>query len=153
MNNRLITMAVAAAVVAVDQISKAWALSTLADGPTSVLGDFLVLRLVRNSGAAFNSFQNLGVLIGLVAVVVVVILIRVSGSVQHRREAIVFGLILGGAVGNLSDRIFRANGFLDGEVVDWIDLWFIPTFNVADASLTVGAAVAVLVAFLPKTKV
>jgi signal peptidase II len=140
---------VGASVLLLDQLTKWWALATFGDGrTTSLIGDFLVLRLVKNPGAAFNSLQGSGVLIAVLAIVVVLILVRVSGSAEHRREAVVFGLILGGAVGNLADRIFRAEGFLDGKVIDWIDLWFIPTFNVADASLTIGAALAVIVAFL-----
>ncbi|MGI9649477.1 MAG: signal peptidase II [Acidimicrobiia bacterium] len=150
MTNRSLALAVAGAIVVLDQITKWWALNALDDGPISIIGDFLVLRLVRNPGAAFNSLQGSGVLIAVLAIAIVLVLVRVSGSAEHRHEAVVFGLILGGAAGNLADRIFRADGFLDGEVVDWIDLWFIPTFNVADASLTVGATIAVLVAVLPK---
>ena len=148
MNPRLIAVAVGAVVLVADQLTKWWALSV--DMPISLIGDFLVLRLVRNPGAAFNSLQGSGVLIAVLAIAVVLVLVRVSGSAEHRREAIVFGLILGGAVGNLADRIFRADGFLDGKVIDWVDLWFIPTFNVADASLTIGATLAVLVAFVTK---
>lgn len=153
MTSRAVALLVATGVVIADQLTKWWALETFADGPTSLIGDFLVLKLVRNPGAAFNSLQGSGVLIAVIAIVVVLVLVRVSGSAEHRHEAVVFGLILGGAAGNLADRIFRADGFLNGEVVDWISLWFIPTFNVADASLTIGAAAAVLAAFIPKTKV
>ncbi len=153
MNPRLVALAVAAVVVTADQLTKWWALVAFADGPTTVLGDFLVFRLVRNPGAAFNSLRGSGVLIAVIAIAVVLVLVRISGTAEHRHEEIVFGLILGGAAGNLADRIFRADGFLDGAVVDWIDLWFIPTFNIADASLTIGAALAVLVAFFTKTKV
>ena len=152
MNPRLVALTVGAVVVVVDQLTKWWALATFADGPTSMIGDFLVFRLVRNPGAAFNSLQGSGVLIAVLAFAVVLVLVRVSGAAEHRHETVVFGLIMGGAAGNLADRIFRADGFLDGAVVDWIDLWFIPTFNVADASLTVGALLAVLVTILPRTK-
>jgi signal peptidase II len=148
--NRTLALAVAAAILVVDQLTKWWALNVLDDGPISIIGDFLVLRLVRNPGAAFNSLQGSGVLIAVLAIAIVLVLVRVSGSAEHRHEAVVFGLILGGAAGNLVDRIFRADGFLNGEVVDWVDLWLIPTFNVADASLTVGAAIAILVTVLPK---
>lgn len=150
MTNRTLALAVAAAILVVDQLTKWWALNVLDDGPISIIGDFLVLRLVRNPGAAFNSLQGSGVLIAVLAIAIVLVLVRVSGSAEHRHEAVVFGLILGGAAGNLVDRIFRADGFLNGEVVDWVDLWLIPTFNVADASLTVGAAIAILVTVLPK---
>lgn len=150
MTNRTLALAVAAAILVVDQLTKWWALNVLDDGPISIIGDFLVLRLVRNPGAAFNSLQGSGVLIAVLAIAIVLVLVRVSGSAEHRHEAVVFGLILGGAAGNLADRVFRADGFLNGEVVDWVDLWLIPTFNVADASLTVGAAIAILVTVLPK---
>ena len=152
MNPRRVALIIGAIVVVADQLTKWWALTAFSDGPTSLIGDFLTFRLVRNSGAAFNSLQGSGVLIAVIAIVVVLVLVRVSGTAEHRHEAWVFGLILGGAAGNLADRIFRADGFLDGAVVDWIDLWFIPTFNVADASLTIGATLAVLVTFIPKTK-
>lgn len=153
MNPRLVALAVGAVVVVLDQLTKWWALASFSDGPTSIIGDFLTFRLVRNPGAAFNSLQGSGVLIAVLAFAVVLVLVRVSGTAEHRHETVVFGLILGGAAGNLADRIFRADGFLDGAVVDWVDLWFIPTFNVADASLTIGATLAVLVTFLPKTRV
>jgi signal peptidase II len=61
---------------------------------------------------------------------------------------IALALVLGGALGNLTDRIFRGSGVLDGHVVDWIDWWFIPTFNIADAALNVGVAVLLLSALL-----
>jgi signal peptidase II len=150
---RRVALLIGAIVVIADQLTKWWALAAFSDGPTSIIGDFLAFKLVRNSGAAFNSLQGSGVLIAVIAIVVVLVLVRVSGTAEHRHEAWVFGLILGGAAGNLADRIFRADGFLDGAVVDWIDLWFIPTFNVADASLTIGASLAVLVSFIPKTRV
>lgn len=149
MSNRSIALAVAAAIIGADQLTKWWAINALDDGSISLIGDFLALRLVFNPGAAFNSLQGSGVLIAVIAIVVVLVLVRVSASAEHRSEAIVFGLILGGAAGNLADRIFRADDFLDGKVVDWIDLWFIPTFNVADSSLTVGAILAVLISFRP----
>lgn len=153
MSLRRVALLIGAMVVIGDQLTKWWALSALSDGPISVIGDFLTFRLVRNSGAAFNSLQGSGVLIAVIAIAVVLVLVRVSATAERPHEAVVFGLILGGAAGNLADRIFRADGFLDGAVVDWIDLWFIPTFNVADASLTIGATLAVLVTFIPKTRV
>ena len=152
MSNRSIALAVAAVILVLDQLTKWWAVNALDDGPITIIEDFLVLKLVFNPGAAFSSLQGSGVLIAVIAIAVVLVLVRVSGSAEHRHEAVVFGLILGGAAGNLLDRIFRADGFLDGKVVDWIDLWFIPTFNVADSSLTVGALLAVAVAFLPKSR-
>ena len=150
MTNRSLALTVAVTVVVADQLTKWWALNALDDGPISLIGEFLVLKLVRNPGAAFNSLQGSGVLIAVLAIAVVLVLVRVSSSAEHRHEAVVLGLILGGAAGNLGDRIFRADGFLNGEVVDWVDLWFIPTFNIADASLTIGAAIALIVSVWPK---
>jgi signal peptidase II len=71
---------------------------------------------------------------------VVGLLLYVLGRSSRRVEVFALGLILGGALGNLGDRVFRGDGFLDGAVVDWIDWWFIPTFNVADMALNIGVA-------------
>lgn len=150
MTGRRLALAVAAAVVTLDQLTKWWAVNALDDGPIEILGEFLRLRLVFNPGGAFNSLQNAGVLLGVVAIGAVLILVRLSGSAADNREAVVFGLILGGAAGNLIDRIFRADGFLDGKVVDWISFDFFPTFNVADSAVTIGAILAILIALFQK---
>ena len=150
MTGRRPALAVAAAVVVADQLTKWWAVNALADGPIEVIGEFLRFRLVLNPGGAFNSLQNAGVLLGVVAIGAVLVLVRLSGSAADNREAVIFGLILGGAVGNLIDRLFRGGGFLDGEVVDWISFNFFPTFNVADSAVTIGAALAVLIALFQK---
>jgi signal peptidase II len=63
---------------------------------------------------------------------------------RPRLEVIGFGFIMGGAIGNLADRIFRAEGFLDGKVIDWINLWVIPTFNLADTSITVAVVLLII---------
>ena len=84
MSNRSIALAVAAVVIGLDQLTKWWALNALDDGPITVLGEFLTLKLVFNPGAAFNSLQGSGVLIAVIAIVVVLVLVRVSGSAEHR---------------------------------------------------------------------
>ena len=63
-------------------------------------------------------------------------------------EVVAFGFILGGAMGNLLDRIFRGDGLLDGKVIDWVNLWFIPTGNVADASVTAAVVLLLIHAWL-----
>ena len=71
----------------------------------------------------------------------------VLGSLRVARptlEVVALGLVLGGANGNLMDRVFRGDGFLDGKVIDWVNMWIIPTFNVADASVTVAVALLVI---------
>jgi len=148
--NRKLAVAVAATVLVADQLTKWWALEALADGPISVFGDFWRFRVVRNSGAAFGTLQNAGVLLAIIAVVAILLLLRVSASTEHRSEAVIFGLVLGGAAGNLVDRVFRGDGFFDGRVVDWIDFSFWPTFNVADSAITVAVLMAVATAFRAK---
>ncbi len=138
--------------VVLDQLTKNWARDTFADGPTSVIGDWLQFRYSENPGAAFSSFTGSGPIIGIIAVGVTVFLVYLISRSGRTVELAALGLILGGALGNLTDRIFRGEGFLDGAVVDWIDWWFIPTFNVADAALNVGVAVLLVAAlFFPET--
>ncbi len=129
----------------VDQLTKNWARDNLAgEAPLEVIGTWLQFTYTKNPGAAFSSFTGSGRTIGLIAIGVVVFLLVLIGKSTRRSEAIGLGLILGGALGNLTDRIARADGFLDGAVVDWIDWWFIPTFNIADAALNVGVVVLLL---------
>lgn len=123
-------------VVAVDQLTKWWAVTRLDQGPIHLVGT-LDLELTRNTGSAFSLFQGQSFL--LVAVVVVLVaglLVMVWQSPTDGRAA-VLGLILGGALGNLSDRLFRGD---HGAVVDFVALHFWPTFNAADASIVVGCA-------------
>ncbi len=113
-----------------------------------MIDGFLRLHLTTNTGAAFSLFQNSGPLIGIIAIGVVVMIFVVLGDASKRIEAVALGMVLGGAVGNLLDRVFRGNGFLDGAVVDWIDWWWIPTFNVADAAITSGVALLLIATFI-----
>ena len=129
----------------VDQITKNWARDNLAgEAPLEVIGTWLQVTYTKNPGAAFSLFTGSGRTIGLIAIGVVVFLLVLIGKSTRRSETVGLGLILGGALGNLTDRIARGDGFLDGSVVDWIDWWFIPTFNIADAALNVGVAVLLL---------
>lgn len=148
--NRRLAVVIAAAVLLADQLTKWWAFEALADGPIKIFGDFFQFRLVRNSGAAFGTLQNAGVLLAIIAIVAILLLIRVSATTEHRHEAIIFGLVLGGATGNLVDRVFRADGFFDGRVVDWVDFSFWPTFNIADSAITIAVLLALVFAFRAK---
>lgn len=141
----LLLWGVAIAVVAVDQLTKAWAMSALSDGHRiRVLGDVLGLVLVRNPGAAFSFATGQTWIFTIVAVVVTVIVIRVSRRLGTRWWAVTLGLVLGGAVGNLIDRLVRDPGVFRGHVVDFIDYAGFFVGNVADIAI-VGAAVAVIV--------
>ncbi len=148
--HRLLLAAVAAAVIAVDQLSKWWALERVADHPIEVAWT-LRLHVTRNTGAAFSMFGQggWGPLIGVVALAVVGLLLWQGRTITSRIGAVALGLILGGALGNLADRLFRANdGFLSGAVVDFIDLQWWPVFNVADAGVVIGSILLVLVTLL-----
>ena len=135
-------------VVLLDQLTKTWALRVAADEPIELISGFLQIRVARNTGAAFSILTGWGPLIGIIAVGVVVLIFVVLRDAGHQIEAVGLGLILGGAVGNLLDRVFRGDGFFDGAVVDFVDFDFFPTFNVADAALNVGVALLLIAAFL-----
>jgi signal peptidase II len=127
-------------VVVLDQLTKWWALERLSGGRTIDLVWTLRFKLVRNSGAAFSTGRGLGPLLGVLAVVVVVLLVRYGRMAASRTTAFATGLVLGGAFGNLADRAFRSGsgGFLGGYVVDFVDLQWWPVWNVADAAIVVG---------------
>ena len=135
---------VAAAVVAVDQLTKWWALRTLPDRTIHLVWT-LRLDLARNTGAAFSRFVGQGPIIGLLAIGVVAVLLWQGRTVSSRAGAVALGLILGGALGNLVDRAFRGGGFLHGAVVDFIDAQWWPVFNVADSCVVIGAILLVVV--------
>ncbi len=137
----------AAVVVALDQLSKWWATSTLADGPIVVIDGWFQFRLTFNSGASFSLFSGGGQIIALVAIGVVIMIFYVLGDASRRLEALALGLVLGGALGNLADRIFRGSGLLDGSVVDFIDFRSFPTFNVADMAINIGVFLLFVAAF------
>jgi signal peptidase II len=136
-------LAIAAAVVLVDQLTKQWALEALDDGPIDVVWT-LRFNLAFNTGMAFSQATGIGPIIGVVALVVIVGLLVSVGRSSSRLYPWAVGLIIGGAIGNLADRLFRDPGWLRGAVVDFIDLQWWPIFNVADIGITVGGALLLL---------
>jgi signal peptidase II len=137
---------VAAAVVAVDHLTKWLALRELAGRDVDLVGS-LRLHLVYNNGTAFGLGSRFAPLIALAAVVVVVVLLGFGRTLTGRVPSIAIAAIIGGAVGNLLDRLLReGSGFLGGPVVDFIDLQWWPVFNVADMAITIGAVVLALTA-------
>ena len=148
LNLRLLAGLAAILVVIADQASKAWAVDGLADGPTVIIEGWLNLKLVFNTGASFSFFAKGGAVIGLLVIAVVVIIFFALRDTGRRLDAIALGMVLGGAVGNLLDRVFRGDGFLDGAVVDFINVPFFATFNVADVAINVGVALLLIGAFL-----
>lgn len=137
----------AAGVVALDQLTKAWAISALADGPIAIIDTTVQFRLARNTGAAFSLFASGGPIVGIIVIGVVILIFVALGDASRRLEAVALGLVLGGAVGNLLDRAFRGDDFLSGAVVDFAYTSFFPTFNVADTAITFGVALLLLSAF------
>jgi signal peptidase II len=131
-------------VLALDLLTKLWAVRALSDGPVLVLGDDIGFRLARNTGGAFSMFQGFTPLLALVAGVVAYFLIRTVRRTHDTLLLVALSLVLGGALGNLIDRVFRAPGFLRGGVVDFVHVGSFPTFNVADASITIGAGLVIV---------
>ncbi len=136
-SNRLLLLSVAAAVLLADQLTKLWALRELADGSIHLFWT-IRLRLVFNQGTAFGLGSSLAPVITVAAVVVSLLLLRLTWSTPRRSVALLAGLVLGGALGNLGDRAFRGDGFFGGSVVDFVDPQWWPVFNVADAAISVG---------------
>jgi signal peptidase II len=139
-----LTAAVAVLVLLLDQLTKRWALSHLDDlSPQHVIWT-LQWNLSFNSGMAFSKGQGIGPIIGLAALIVVAVIAVSVRRIDSKSVAVAAGLVMGGALGNLADRVFRGDGWLDGAVIDFIDFQWFPIFNVADMAVNVGGAVFVL---------
>jgi len=135
----------AATVIVVDQITKAIAVSALSDGRSvHVIDDVVRWTLERNPGAAFGIFRRAPVLFTVLAIVVSMVIVWVSSHARTTLHRIALGLVLGGALGNLVDRLFRPPGPFRGHVVDFIDFRVWPTFNLADSAVVVGAILLAL---------
>ena len=136
---------VAAFVLALDIASKVTVVATLANrAPIRLLGGFLTLRVDRNPGAAFSLGTSMTVVFSAIAITVIVVILRTSRRIRSLPWAITLGLLLGGATGNLADRIFRYPGVFRGYVVDWIQVPHWPVFNLADSAIVCGGILAVL---------
>lgn len=125
----------------------------LEHAPVRTLGGVVYVQQTRNSGAAFSLGTGFTVILTVVAVAVVVFIVRTAGRLRSAGWAVALGLILGGALGNLGDRVFRSPGFGRGHVVDWISLFgpdakYWPIFNVADSGIVCGAVLAAVLALV-----
>jgi signal peptidase II len=144
-------VAVAVTALALDVVSKVLVAAKLGDGQqVRILGGAIYLDEARNSGAAFSLGTGFTIVLTAIAIVVVAVIIRTASRMRSTAWAVALGLVLGGALGNLGDRIFRAPGVGRGHVVDWISLfgpmgehW--PIFNLADSAIVCGAILAALV--------
>jgi len=147
-----ITAVIAPLVLGLDLLTKTLAVANLEDQPpVRLFGGLVNLVLVRNPGAAFSMATGYTWIISLIALAVVVVIIRISRKLRSVGWAIALGLILGGAIGNLLDRIFRSPGVLQGHVVDMVSIVrtdgsFFPVFNLADSGVVCGGILLVLLA-------
>ncbi|GAA2012052.1 signal peptidase II [Nakamurella flavida] len=144
----------AGAIVVLDLITKIIAVATLTPGVSErVLGGLVYFSLIRNPGAAFSLATGMTWILAVVATIVVIVIIRMAPRLRSTPWSVCLGLILGGAVGNLIDRIFRAPGFMQGHVVDFVSVFgpnaeYFPIFNVADSAITVGGITLVVIALM-----
>ncbi|GLZ10619.1 hypothetical protein Acsp04_08540 [Actinomadura sp. NBRC 104425] len=140
-------VAVALTALALDAVTKAVVVATLSDRePIRLLGGLLTLRETRNSGAAFSIGTGYTIVFTLIACGVVVAILRTARNLRSLPWAVCLGLLLGGAVGNLADRMLRVPAPLKGHVVDWIELPYWPVFNLADSAIVCGGVLAVVLA-------
>lgn len=138
-------------VILLDQVTKSWAVSALADGRVIHVIGSLQFSLGFNSGFAFSQGQGMGPLVGIFAIIAVLFLLRAVRKATTQLSAMALCAIIAGALGNIADRIFRGEGWLHGRVVDFIDVQWWPVFNVADSSITVGAC-ALIAAMLMESR-
>lgn len=124
--------------LAADQLTKAWAVAALDSGPVHVIGP-LRLALVHNQAGAFGLGGAFVPFLAVAALVVVLVMATTGSAAARPLVAVSLGLLVGGALGNVADRLFRGDGgFLDGAVVDFVDVGFWPVFNLADSAITCG---------------
>ena len=138
-------------VVLLDQVTKSWAVSALADGHVIHVVGSLQFSLGFNSGFAFSQGQGMGPVVGVFAIIAVLFLLRAVRKATTQISALALCAIVAGAIGNIADRIFRGEGWLHGRVVDFIHVQWWPVFNVADSSITVGAC-ALIAAMLMEAR-
>ena len=141
-------LGIAAAAYFIDLVTKVLAVDRLeGEPPVHVIGDVLQLTLVRNPGAAFSTGTSYTLALSLVAIAAVVVVLYLSRGLDDRLWAVGLGCLLGGVLGNLTDRVFRQPGFLRGHVIDFLQLPNWPVFNVADMCINLAAAVIIVQAF------
>jgi len=135
-----VSLLISAVIVLLDQVSKAWALRDLADGRIIHVVWTMQFNLTYNRGMAFSRGTGIGPIIGVIGLVVVVLLLLSLRRADNALTRVATGLIIGGAVGNILDRLFRGSGWMRGAVIDFIDFQWWPVFNVADMAIMIGAA-------------
>ena len=144
--------AFAALALVLDIVSKVLVVANLSDRlPVRLLGGALYVQVARNPGAAFSQGTGFTLVITAIAVVIVLVILRTARKLRSKGWAVALGLVLGGALGNLVDRMFRAPSPGKGHVVDWISVFGpngerYPIFNLADSAVCIGAVLVVILA-------
>lgn len=140
-----LVVGVALVVIVADQLTKQWALERLSGGQVIDLVGSLRFNLAFNTGMAFSKGSGSGSIIGVIALGIVAVLAFVARRVESKVQLALIGLVIGGALGNIVDRLSRVGeqgstgqGFMSGAVVDFIDLQWWPVFNIADAAVVCG---------------
>ncbi|WP_328722205.1 signal peptidase II [Streptomyces sp. NBC_00247] len=142
----LFTVAVVAYLL--DLVSKTLVVARLEHhDPVEIIGDWLKLEAVRNPGAAFSMGEAFTVVFTVIAAAVIVVIVRLARKLRSLPWAIALGLLLGGALGNLTDRLFRAPGVFKGAVVDFISPAHFAVFNLADSAIVCGGILIVILSF------
>lgn len=142
-----IGLGISAAVVVVDLLTKRYAAMTFKTDPVEVIPGVLDFVYTENFGASFSMLQDLGWFLSVAAAVAAGIVVNALRHVRPMGEVVAFGLIGGGAVGNLVDRLTRGDGLTNGGVIDWIRLPNFPVFNVADSSITIAVVLLLVMAW------
>jgi signal peptidase II len=145
----IVLACVAVGVIVLDQVTKHWVVASIlprlksGEGPIELLGGFLKLTYTENTGAAFSMGTGMTWVFTLIAIAVAVVIIRSSRRLGSVWWAVALGGMLGGALGNLIDRLTREPGFGRGYVVDWIQFPHFAVFNLADSAIVCSAILMV----------
>ncbi|MFE5078421.1 signal peptidase II [Streptomyces halstedii] len=144
----LVLLCVAVLAYLLDLVSKTMVVAELEHrAPVEIFGDWLKLEVIRNAGAAFSFGEAFTVIFTAIASVVIIVIIRLARKLYSLPWAIALGLLLGGALGNLTDRVFRAPGVFEGAVVDFISPAHFAVFNLADSAIVCGGFLIVILSF------
>ncbi|WP_098026025.1 signal peptidase II [Streptomyces sp. st115] len=144
----LVLLSVAVVAYLLDLVSKMIVVAKLEhQPPIDIVGDWLQFRAIRNAGAAFGFGEAFTVIFTIIAAGVIVVIVRLARKLYSLPWAIALGLLLGGALGNLTDRLFRAPGVFEGAVVDFIAPKHFAVFNLADSAIVCGGILIVILSF------
>ena len=149
----VLLLVTAAIIIAVDQATKAIAVARLSARSVPAIDGILHWTLQRNPGSAFGLFQRLPVLFTILALAIAVAILVNIRRVRDSFTAVALGLVLGGALGNLVDRLARAPGVFRGRVIDFIDFRVWPVFNVADSAVVIGAFLLIIASYRAERRV